>query len=134
MNDLVEVILRDFPRAQAIYLFGSYARGDQHKGSDVDVAVLLPVDVALAAGDLRLSDAALNLSKLTKKDVDLVNLRHVSTVFQNQIIQTGKLLYTGDESARQEFEMLSLSFYIKLSEERAQILRQFRETKRAYDV
>lgn len=134
MNNLVEIILRDFPTAQAIYLFGSYARGDQRADSDVDLAVLLPMDTALAVGDLRLSDTALNLSKLARKDVDLVNLRQVSTVFQNQIVHTGKLLYSGDERARQEFEMLALSFYIKLNEERAGILRQFRETRRAYDV
>jgi len=134
MNDLVEIILRDFPSAQAIYLFGSHARGEQRRESDVDLAVLLPVDAARAAGDLRLSDTALALSKRAHRDVDLVNLRLVSTVFQNQIVHTGTLLYCGDERARQEFEMLTLSSYIKLSEERADILRQFRETRRAYDV
>lgn len=134
MNDLVEIILKDFPATQAIYLFGSYARGEQRADSDVDMAVLLPMDIALAARDLRLSDTALRLSKQLRVDVDLVNLRLVSTVFQNQIIHSGKLLFSGDERARQEFEMLSLSFYIKLNEERAGILRQFRETKRAYDV
>jgi predicted nucleotidyltransferase len=134
MNDLVEIILRDFPSAQAIYLFGSHARGEQRRESDVDLAVLLPVDAARAAGDLRLSDTALALSRRARRDVDLVNLRLVSTVFQNQIVHTGTLLYCGDERARQEFEMLTLSSYIKLSEERADILRQFSETRRAYDV
>lgn len=134
MNNLIETILRDFPATQAIYLFGSRARGDQRADSDVDLAVLLPADAATTAGDLRLSDTALILSKLAQRDVDLVNLRRVSTVFQNQIIHTGKLLYSGDERARQEFEMLALSFYIKLNEERAGILRQFHETRRAYDV
>jgi len=134
MNDLVEIILRDFPSAQAIYLFGSHARGEQRRESDVDLAVLLPVDAARAAGDLRLSDTALALSRRARRDVDLVNLRLVSTVFQNQIVHTGALLHCGDERARQEFEMLTLSSYIKLSEERADILRQFSETRRAYDV
>ncbi|MCS6848811.1 MAG: nucleotidyltransferase domain-containing protein [Anaerolineae bacterium] len=131
---LVAIILRDFPSTQAIYLFGSYAQGMQHAGSDVDVAVLLPVREARVAGDLRLSDTALALSKHVRRDVDLVNLRLVSTVFQNQIIHSGKLIYSGDEPARREFEMLTLSFYMKLNEERADILRQFRETRRAYDV
>jgi len=134
MNDLVEIILPDFPSAQAIYLFGSHAHGEQRTESDVDLAVLLPVDAARAAGDLRLSNTALALSKRAHRDVDLVNLRLVSTVFQNQIVHTGTLLYCGDERARQEFEMLTLSSYIKLSEERADILRQFSETRRAYDV
>lgn len=131
---LFEIIRRDFPSTQAIYLFGSYAHGTQHAESDVDVAVLLPVREARVAGDLRLSDTALALSRHARRDVDLVNLRLVSTVFQNQIIHTGRLIYSGDEPARREFEMLTLSFYMKLNEERADILRQFRETRRAYDV
>ena len=109
MRTLVEIVLRDFPSAQAIYLFGSYARGEQHTRSDIDLAVLLPVDIALA------------LAKQARRDVDLVNLRLVSTVFQNEIIHTGVLLYCSDEPARQEFEMLALSAYIKLSEESARI-------------
>jgi predicted nucleotidyltransferase len=134
MNDLVGIILRDFPSTQAIYLFGSHARGEQTTQSDIDLAVLLPIDVARAVGDLRLSDTAVALSKQARKDVDLVNLRLVSTVFQNEIIHTGVLLCCNDELARQEFEMLALSSYIKLSEEREEILRQFRQTGRAYDV
>jgi len=122
MRTLVEIVLRDFPSAQAIYLFGSYARGEQHTRSDIDLAVLLPVDIALA------------LAKQARRDVDLVNLRLVSTVFQNEIIHTGVLLYCSDEPARQEFEMLALSAYIKLSEERADILRAFLRTRQAYDV
>jgi predicted nucleotidyltransferase len=134
MRTLVEIVLRDFPSAQAIYLFGSYARGEQHTRSDIDLAVLLPVDIARAAGDLRLSDTALALAKQARRDVDLVNLRLVSTVFQNEIIHTGVLLHCSDEPARQEFEMLALSAYIKLSEERADILRVFLRTRQAYDV
>jgi len=122
MRTLVEIVLRDFPSAQAIYLLGSYARGEQHTQSDIDLAVLLPVDIALA------------LAKQARRDVDLVNLRLVSTVFQNEIIHTGVLLYCSDEPARQEFEMLALSAYIKLSEERADILRAFLRTRQAYDV
>ncbi|MFC1466534.1 MAG: nucleotidyltransferase domain-containing protein [Candidatus Brachytrichaceae bacterium NZ_4S206] len=131
---LVEIIRHDFPSAQAVYLFGSYAQGTPGADSDVDIAVLLPVEIARTAGDLRLSDTALALSKHLRRDVDLVNLRAVSTVFQNQIIHTGRLIYSGDERARQEFEMLTLSFYMKLNEERAEIVRQFRKTRRAYDV
>jgi len=134
MKDLVDIILRDFLSAQAIYLFGSHARGEQRPESDIDLAVLLPANAARAAGALRLSDTALALSRQARRDVDLVNLRLASTVFQNQVVHTGLLLYCGDEQARQEFEMLTLSSYIKLSEERADIPRQFRETRRAYDV
>jgi predicted nucleotidyltransferase len=130
MRTLVEIVLRDFPSAQAIYLLGSYARGEQHTQSDIDLAVLLPVDIARRRWRL----TALALAKQARRDVDLVNLRLVSTVFQNEIIHTGVLLYCSDEPARQEFEMLALSAYIKQSEERADILRAFLRTRQAYDV
>lgn len=131
---IVEIIRRDFPAAQSVYVFGSYAQGTSGADSDIDIAVLLPAEIARVVGDLRLSDTALALYRCLHRDVDLVNLRLASTVFQNQIIHTGQLIYAGDERARQEFEMLTFSFYIKLNEERAEIMRQFRKTRRAYDV
>jgi len=38
----VEVVRRRVPDIDAIYLFGSVARGRTRPGSDVDVALLLP--------------------------------------------------------------------------------------------
>jgi hypothetical protein len=43
-------------------------------------------------------------------------------------------LYVGDAYAKDEFKMLTLSFYQKLNEERAGILEDFYRTKRAYPV
>ena len=41
----IEKTIRDFyPEVQAIYLFGSFARGNAQYDSDVDIAVLLPPD------------------------------------------------------------------------------------------
>ena len=34
-------VKRAFPDAE-VYLFGSQARGEQHKGSDIDVGILIP--------------------------------------------------------------------------------------------
>ncbi|MGB3218855.1 MAG: hypothetical protein WBD79_15760, partial [Anaerolineae bacterium] len=64
--------------------------------------------------------------------VDLVNGREVSTVFQKEIIRSGRRIYTADDNAVAEFEMLTLSYYQKLNEERAAILQVFRETGKAY--
>ncbi len=57
-----------------------------------------------------------------KRDVDLVNVRMVNTVFQNEIIEQGRLIYSRDEYAVDVFEMQVLSGYQKLYEERAGIL------------
>ena len=63
-----------------------------------------------------------------------MNLRAVSVVFRKEIVFTGERVYTGDEFAAEEFEMLTLSLYQKLNDERREILEEFRRTGRAYEV
>jgi predicted nucleotidyltransferase len=130
-TQVVETVLRHYPTVQGIYLFGSYAAGSAWPDSDVDVALLLPP--AQAKRSLALSPCHLELAETLRKEVDLVNLRQVSTVFQMEIIY-GKLLYCADRYAVDEFEMLTLSYYQKLNEERREILEAFYETGRAYSV
>ncbi len=130
-TQITETVLRHYPTVQGIYLFGSYAAGNTWPDSDVDVALLLPP--AQAKRSLALSPCHLELAETLHKEVDLVNLRQVSTVFQMEIIY-GKLLYCADRYAVDEFEMLTLSYYQKLNEERREILEAFYETGRAYSV
>ena len=75
-----------------------------------------------------LTDLYFELGVFLKKDVDLINLRMVSTVFQNIIINTGKVIFCADEYLKGMFEMLVWSFYQKLNEERAEILEDFFNT------
>jgi len=49
---LVEVVRRRVPDIDAIYLFGSVARGRTRPGSDVDVALLLPPGRKLSPDEL----------------------------------------------------------------------------------
>jgi hypothetical protein len=69
-----------------------------------------------------------------RRTVDLVNIRLVSTVFQKEIIANGNRLYCADEDEADLFEMLVLSLYGKLNEERSEILADFARTERAYAV
>lgn len=131
---IVEAILRFYPTVEAIYLFGSYGTEEEWPSSDVDIALLLPPAQAKSVKNLIVSECRFALDDLLKKEVDLVNLRMVSTVFQFQIVTTGRLLYTGNSYAVDEFEMLTLSFYQKLNEERREILEEFYKTGRAYRV
>ena len=90
-------------------------------------------ETAKQAGALWMSDLHRELSVLLGRDVDLLNARQVSTVFQKAIIY-GDLIFCGDRYAVDEFEMLTLSYYQKLNEERAEILEAFRQSGRAFDV
>jgi uncharacterized protein len=131
---IVQTILAHQPRTQAVYLFGSHAGGEPWPASDVDLAILLPPDTARQAGSLAFSELRSRLEELVERDVDLVNLRLVSTVFQNEIIAGGRRVFCADEAVCDEFEALTLSFYQKLNAERAEILADFFRTKRAYPV
>jgi uncharacterized protein len=134
-DDLIRtIVLRHVPDVQAIYLFGSHGTDDERADSDVDLALLLPHVQAKKAGPLALTPCCRDLEDALRKDIDLVNLRHVSTVFQHQIIFNSRLIHVGDRYAVDEFEMLTMSYYQKLNDERKEILEAFRETGRAYNV
>jgi predicted nucleotidyltransferase len=119
---ITKTVLQYYPDAQAIYLFGSYGTEDEWAESDVDVAVLLAPDESKKRGSMAMSDLALVLQSLLKKDVDLINLRRVSTVLQKEVAVADRRIYTGDPYAADEFEMLALSNYQKLNEERSGII------------
>ncbi|MCI5167836.1 MAG: nucleotidyltransferase domain-containing protein [Candidatus Electrothrix sp. GM3_4] len=128
------VVLKHYPVVQAVYLFGSLASGEERPDSDADIGLLLPIAEAKKKRALLLSSCAFELADQLGRDTDLLNLRQVSTVMQHQVVSYGTLLHVGDEYSQQEFEMLTLSFYQKLNEERAGILEDFYRTKRAYPV
>ena len=127
---IIRTILAAYPDAQAIYLFGSYGTEDEWPDSDADIAVLLPPLQAKQVGSLVMSPLCADLASLLKRDVDLINLRLVDTVFQKEIVFADRRIYCGDEYAADEFEMLTLSYYQRLNEERAEIINDALATGR----
>ena len=128
------LVLTHYPDAQAMYLFGSFGTEREWPDSDVDIALLLPPVTAKQTGTLVMSELRFRLEQQFKKTVDLINLRQVSTVFQHEIIQEGRVLFAADAEAVRCFEMMVLSAYQKLNDERREILQAFLHTKRAYAV
>ncbi len=133
-QNIIDIILKHHPQAQAIYLFGSYATEDAWPQSDVDIAVLLPPDRAKGLDLFDLITTQTELASALHKPVDLLNLRRVSTVFKKEVVMADRRIYTADEYAAEEFEMLVLSFYQKLNEERAGVLAEGLRSGRFYDV
>lgn len=123
IDAIVRAVLSHYPAAQAIYIFGTYGTADERADSDVDIAVLLPPQQAKTAGLLVLSDLRFKLEASLKKEVDLINIRRVPTVLQKEIITADRRIYCADEYAADEFEMLTLSYYQRLNEERAEIIK-----------
>ncbi len=119
---ITEIILKNHPNCQAIYVFGSFASDDENKKSDVDIAILLPHFEAKKNPSFAMSKVLNELAMELHREVDLLNLRTVSTVFQVQIIDKGKLIFCADKNEKDSFEMLVFSSYQKLNEGRKEIL------------
>lgn len=97
--ELLEEKLKDMPNIEFGYLFGSYADGSFTQRSDVDVAVYL----GNCSFDEQLS-ASFELSRVLKKDVDLVVLNSAKNLYLlEDIITKGLLLKDADK--RIDFEL-----------------------------
>ncbi len=96
--------------------------------------MLLPPQTAPASGNLSYSDLRVTLEDHYKREIDLIDLRGAGAVFKIEIIMKGERIFTGDLEQTEIFEMLSLSLYQKLNEERKEIVEDFYRTGRAYNV
>ncbi len=124
MKDLiVRLILRSVPDTKAIYLFGSWGSPAQREDSDIDLAILpaAPLD------NVACWNLTQELAGSLKRDVDLIDLLSASTVMRSQVIENGERIYCGDRPGAEAFESLVFSDYVRLNEERADILRAVRE-------
>ncbi len=130
MEQIIVETLKDAVSPSVIYLFGSAATGHIRYDSDIDVAFL---------SDERSLDhyerfmLAQQLAERLQRDVDLIDLKQASTVFQAQIVHSGKVIYCANEQKRAEYEWRVLKMYAKLNEERAEILRNIVESGSVYD-
>ena len=125
---IIQLIRDQIDDPIAIYLFGSMASDAVHDSSDIDLAVLPPEPLP----NLKRWDIQQNLAITLRRDVDLVDLLSVSTVMRLQVVATGELLHEGDATQRAEFEMVTLSMYARLNEERREILDQVKREGRVY--
>jgi uncharacterized protein len=95
------------PDVQAIYVYGSAARGDSGPGSDVDVGVLLPPGQSMS-GHL---DIAARLAAVLGHDVDLVDLRRAGDFLRMEVLREGRALYVRDQDQLLDWEARAISSY-----------------------
>lgn len=113
-----------------IIVFGSYAKNSTHKDSDIDVA-FYSQEPPLTSYEIFL--VAQELADNLKIEVDLVNLKTVSTVFKAQVYTTGTVIYSKDDTLLKTHQMTALSMYAKLNEEREDILKNIKESGSIYE-
>jgi len=119
-REIVDFLLKAYPDALLVYLFGSRANNSHNEGSDWDVAVLTSCQL----DKLLRWERAQELAAVLNQDVDLIDLYSASTVLQKQIIDTGVLLFErGNEAAN--FDMKVLSMYARLEESRTDLIEHF---------
>ncbi|GAB6180170.1 hypothetical protein JCM14036_14890 [Desulfotomaculum defluvii] len=101
-----------------IMLFGSAVKGTFNETSDIDIAFLSDI----THNDYDLFIIGQGLADMIGKEVDLVDLKNASTVFQAQIFFTGREIFCNDINKKRLFQVLTYKKYAKLNEERKPIL------------
>lgn len=120
INTLIIDSLSPF-NPELIYLFGSYVRDEMTLESDIDIAffTLEKID------EVEVFYAAQKIGNSLGMNIDLVQLLESSTVFQKQVVSNGVCIYKNDLTKKHQFELLVNRKYLKLNEERAEILNSY---------
>jgi predicted nucleotidyltransferase len=111
------------------YLFGSFARGEPTASSDIDVAVLFPVE-SRAPETALLGPATSvrgDLERLLQRPVDLVDLRRAPLDLVHRVLRDGQLLIERDARERVRFEVEKRNEYFDL----LPFLKRYREGQAA---
>jgi predicted nucleotidyltransferase len=123
-----DAVLDALPDVLAVYVYGSFARGEDWPGSDLDVAVLLPPGLLIPDVLGLISD----ISQRVHRDVDLVDLRRAGDVLRREVLDSGRLLYQADSEQVLAWEASALTRYGHYREEVRGILEDFRRTGVGY--
>lgn len=121
-QQLIQTIIEQLNPA-FIILFGSFAKGTAREDSDIDLAYfseqqLSPYERFLLAGDL---------ATIADREVDLIDIKQINTVFTMQIFSEGTVIYIKDENEFTRQKMRAYSMYATLSEQRATIIEAIKE-------
>lgn len=94
----------------AVYLYGSHAAGKDAPGSDVDIAVLTTHSPEKNLGSFKLRTAIqIDLSRLLRKDVDVVFMREIGEALLWEVLKNGKVLSEKDPLANHNFRVSGMT-------------------------
>jgi uncharacterized protein len=130
MEQIIIDVLTEKLSPFLVYLFGSTVKGNLHKDSDVDIAFLSDQK---ELDNYEIFMIAQELASKLNRDVDLIDLKQASTVFQAQVVYNGKVIYCTNEQKKAQYELKTLKMYAKLNEERYEILKNINESGSIYE-
>jgi len=123
-----DALLASMPDAWAIYVYGSFARGDHWPQSDLDLAVLLPQGQTIPD----LLGTIGTVATRCGRSVDLVDLRQGGDVLRREVLENGRTLYSSDPDLVLAWEASAMSRYARHREEVREILNDFEQTGVGY--
>ena len=89
---ILSEVFREYPGIQAVYLFGSFASGNVHAESDLDLAIV-PGDRSIRARKL---DILTDLARHGFCNVDLVFLDTDDIVLKYEAVRQNRLVYEAE--------------------------------------
>lgn len=113
---------------EAILLFGSYARGTQNAGSDIDIAIKSVKKISKK----EIFDIRLGLEEITQKEVDLINLDTINDDFRYEILMNGKILYCENQLRFELYKLDMCQEYFDLNESRQIIIERIKNGGKIY--
>jgi predicted nucleotidyltransferase len=120
---ITEFLKDQIPGLIAIYIFGSMADNSATPESDIDIAFLTFRKIS-AVEKWKIQE---ELASKLNQDVDLIDLKDATTILQTEVIEKGKLIFSGDSYQVNHFEMITYSMYADLNESRQDILNDYKE-------
>ncbi len=120
LNKHIDKLICDYG-IKLIYIFGSYAKGENIAGSDLDIAIYFDNDVD---GFVKLDILDELVGIFNREDIDLVILNNVDEVLKFQVIKYGKVVYMEDLVTKVTFESRVMSEYMDME--------YFREVRNKY--
>jgi len=111
---LADALARD-GRIEAIWLYGSRARGEADALSDVDVAVLARRDLdAAALWDAQIAWTTLAVETLGTDEVAVQALNRLPTAVRHAILRDARLLWASSEEIAADFTAQTVKEYLDL--------------------
>jgi predicted nucleotidyltransferase len=98
----------------AAYLFGSVARGQANRLSDVDIAVLLDSPGDDEAAVERQLQLMMELDGFANREIQVILLNRAAPLLAYQVIREGRLLCERDRARRVAFEVRAMKLYFDL--------------------
>jgi predicted nucleotidyltransferase len=124
--DIIQIIRKEIKKEiktarlpiKLIYIYGSYAKGKEKEGSDIDIAVLFD-EIEYSKNPLTaleiIHDTAVKIERLIKKDVDIHILNRASLIYSYVVVTTGIPAYMSSKTElyRYQNKVLGMFFDFK---------------------